>query len=356
MGALAAAYGPLLEHLARRFQLGLPAVGAVFVAHFSGGLVGVAAAMWAVERVAARLLLGAGVGLMGLGCAGVAASPSWPALLAGVFVIGVGFGALDLGLNQVVAHSVSASRSALLNALNGAYGIGAVAAPVLVSAAGDRSGATYAGAALLAVALLVPLATVSGRLRPPAGTAAGGSGWSGLVALFCLAFVLYVGTETGTGGWMATHLESAGYPSAEAARLTSGFWLALAVGRLAVAPLTLRVPAPAIVLASMAVAAGALLAALAAPAAPAAYVLAGLAIAPVFPTGIVWLTRLDGRPRATSWLFPATMVGGVVVPAGIGVAIGRLGLPWVPPILALVAAGTLAVFSAAALVTARRRG
>jgi FHS family glucose/mannose:H+ symporter-like MFS transporter len=351
MGALAAAYGPLLEHLARRFRLDLPTVGGVFGAHFGGALVGVLVAMWTLERVPARIALWAGVVLLGLGCAGVALATSWPALLAAVSVIGVGFGALDLALNQLVAYSVSARRSALLNVLNGAYGIGAVVAPILVSAAGDRHALTmYAAAAALAAGVLFPLRGVSGRLPGPAGGTgtAGAAGWSALVALFAAAYVLYVGTETGTGGWMATHLEALGYPSTAAARLTSGFWLALAVGRLAVAPLTLRVREPVIVLASTALAAAALLAALAAPAAPAAYVVAGLAIAPIFPTGIVWLARLNRSPRATAWLFPASMAGGVLVPAGIGVAIGRLGVVWVPPILAAVALGTLAAFAAAA--------
>src|SRR5207245_11392725 len=84
-------------------------------------------------------------------------------------------------------------------------------------------------------------------------------------------------------------------------------------------------------------------------AAPVAYIVAGLAIAPIFPTGIVWLAKLrPGDARATSWLFPASMVGGAIIPGGIGAVIARFGIAWAPAVLSLVAVGCLAAFSMAA--------
>ena len=88
MGALAAAYGPLLEHLARRFEISLPVASEVFSAHFAGALVGVLVSMWAMERASGRLSVWTALGCLGLGCAGVALAASWPAFLTGVFVIG----------------------------------------------------------------------------------------------------------------------------------------------------------------------------------------------------------------------------------------------------------------------------
>ena len=88
-------------------------------------------------------------------------------------------------------------------------------------------------------------------------------------------------------------------------------------------------------------------------AAPIAYIVTGLAIAPVFPTGLVWLAQLrPGDSRATSWMFPATMVGGGIIPAGIGIVIAWAGLGWAPAILSAVAIATLAAFVLAGL---RRR-
>src|SRR5258708_4993314 len=112
IGVLAASYGPLLEHLVRRFGVSLPEAGSVFSAHFAGALIGVFVSMWAMERVSSRVAIWAALASLALGCAGMALAPSWPAFLAGAFAVGLGVGGLDLGLNQLVAHSEGPRRSA----------------------------------------------------------------------------------------------------------------------------------------------------------------------------------------------------------------------------------------------------
>jgi fucose permease len=349
MGALAAAYGPLLEHLTSRFSISLPVAGEVFSSHFAGALVGVLAFMWLMGRASGRLCAWVALGFLALGCAGVALSPTWPVFLAGVFVIGIGFGALDIILNLLVAHSEGPRRSALLNALNGAYGFGAVAGPLLISRTGQQHLPTlYIGAAVLAVLLVPAAAGIVGRL-PVAPRGAGGRPGI-LVGLFLVAFVFYVGLETGVGGWMTAQLESVGLRSLDAASLTSGFWLALAVGRLLAGLIPERVPPQAVIIIGSAVASVALLVALTGRAAAFAYIVTGLAIAPIFPTGISWLAKLrPGDSRATSWLFPASMVGGVVIPGAIGVAIASLGIAWAPAVLSAVGICTLGAFLLASL-------
>jgi MFS transporter, FHS family, glucose/mannose:H+ symporter len=356
MGVLAASYGPLLEHLVRRFSISLPQAGSVFSAHFAGALVGVFVSMWGMERVSGRIAVWAALGSLGIGCAGVAVAPTWPAFLAGVFVIGLGFGSLDLGLNQLVAHSVGRRRSALLNALNSAYGFGSVAGPILISRLSqDHMTALYASAAALAVVLIPAVAGVQGHLpvARESGIAAEAKARSrrggALVAIFLVAFIFYVGVETGVGGWMPSHLESIGLRSLEAASITSGFWLALAVGRLLAAVIPDRWSPGLVVISGCAIACVALLVALSGPLAPTAYIVAGFAIAPIFPTAIVWLAKLrPGDSRATSWLFPATMLGGGAIPPAIGIAIAWLGIAWAPAILSAVAVITLAAFLLAA--------
>jgi MFS transporter, FHS family, glucose/mannose:H+ symporter len=350
IGALLAIYGPILGQLARRFDVGLPTAGVVVSAHFCGAFAGAVAAMAVIERVKARLAMTVSLGVLALGCAGVAAAPSWAVLLAAVLVLGIGFGGLDLGLNQLLTHS---GRSpARLNLLNAQFGIGAVAAPLLVAAAGEGSWrGLYAAAAVVAVVLALGLRGVSGRLGGPAADdrRTRRSGWSPLVAIFVVAFVLYVGAEVSVGGWMPTHLERIGHGSAAAASLTSGFWCALAIGRLLVAPVAIRAPARRIVLAASSAAVLTLLLALVTPLAPVGYLLTGLAFAPVFPTGIVWLAQLHpGNPRSISWLLVAALVGGVLFPPVVGAVIERFGATRSPAVLAVVAAGSLAAFLAAA--------
>jgi len=343
MGMLGAAYGPLLEHLARRFAISLPVAGTSLSVHFTGAFIAVLVSMRAMDEVSGRTIVSAGTVCLGVGSAAVAVAPTWLSFLVGVFVIGAGWGVLVIGLNQLVAHSEGPRRSALLNALNGAYSTGAVASPLLVAAyAQTHLGLLYAGAAVVAVLLIPAARGISGAL-PDSGAAAGRPGL--LIGIFVCAFVLYVSVEAGTGGWMTSHLESIGVQSDRAAKLTSGFWLALAAGRLLVTLVPATVSESAIVMAGTAVATVSLLAAWGGILVPWAYIVTGLALAPVFPTGIAWLARLTpDDARATSWLFPAATAGGILGPGAIGLVVAPFGVAWAPLVLAIAAVGSLFAF------------
>ena len=343
---MVSAYGPLLEHLTRRFGVSLPVAGATVSIHFAGGLLGVLIAMRAVEMVSGRLPVMVATGILGLGCAGAAVAPSWPVFVVAVFVLGLGGGVLVLSLNQLVAFSEGRRRAALLNALNSAYSAGAVAGPIVVAAfAGEHFSLLYLAFGAVALALIPVASGISGRL--PVSTGRPGRPEL-LVLIFVAAFVLYVAVETGIGGWMTSHLESVGLRSRDAAAYTSAFWLALVTGRLLISLVPPWVPEAAIVLTGSGVAAIALFAASIGGVAPWAYIVVGLAIAPVFPTGIVWLARLrPGDSRATSWLYPATSVGGIVGPGAIGLVIAGFGVGWAPIVLAIVAVGMLLAFALA---------
>src|SRR5438105_9608761 len=340
MGLIVSAYGPLLEHLTRRFGVSLPVAGATISIHFAGSLIGVFVAMRSMHAWPARNTVVAAMGCVAAGCAAVALAPSWPAFVGAVFVIGVGFGALVLGLNQLVAYSEGTRRAALLSALNGAYSGGAVAGPILVAAfAAAHFSLLYLGAAAVALAAVPGEWGITGRL-PIAGGARGRPGV--LVLIFVCAFVLYVGIENGTGGWMTSHLESVGVGSRAAAAFTSGFFLALMTGRLLMTLAPARIPEEVIILTGSAVASVALLAASIGLIAPWAYVVAGFAIAPIFPTGIVWLARLrPGDARSSAWRFPAAAIRGIVGPGAIGLVIAGYGVRWTPVVLAAVAAGMI---------------
>jgi fucose permease len=337
MGVVVAGYGPLLEHLTRRFGVSLPVAGATISVNFTGGLIGVLVAMRFLTRVPGRSAVMAGLAFAAAGCVGAALAPVWYAYVASVLMIGLGFGALVISLNQLVAYSEGRRRAAMLNGLNAAYSAGAVISPILV-AAFARSGfpVLYLGAAIAALALIPASAGISGRLPVAAGTSRRPSV---LVWVFICAFVFYVGVENGAGGWITSHMESTGLSADNAARATSAFWLALVTGRLLMTVVPARVPEKVIVLTCSAVATLSLLAAgLVGPLAPVAYVVTGLALAPIFPTGVVWLARLrPGDARATAWLFPATSVGGITGPGLIGLMVAGFGLRWVPVVLAVLA-------------------
>ena len=241
MGLIVGAYGPLLEHLTHRFGVSLPVAGATISVHFAGSLPGVLIAMRSFRVLPARVTVMIATAVVSLGLVGVALAFAWSFFLVAVFVIGLGFGALVLGVNQLVAYSEGRRRAALLNALNGGYSAGAVVGPLVVAAfAAEHFSVLFLVAAIAWLALIPGAVGITGRL--PVGT--GTSGRPGrLVSIFIVAFVLYVAIENGTGGWMTSHLEYVGLRSTEAATVTSGFWLALVTGRLLMTLVPPSIPA-----------------------------------------------------------------------------------------------------------------
>ena len=347
MGLTVAAYGPLLEHLTRRFGVSLPVAGATISVHFGASMAGVLTAMRSMERLPARVTVMIAMLVVATGAVAVAIAGAWWSFLIGVSIIGIGFGALVLALNQLVAYSEGRRRAALLNGLNGAYSAGAVAGPILVAAfAATHFSLLYLGAAVVALGLIPGGARISGRLPVRSGSPGRPEL---LVGIFVLAVTLYVAIENGTAGWMTSHLEYTGLRSTQAAAVTSGFWLALVTGRLLMTLVPARVSEATIVITGAAVATLALLAATVGVIAPVAYVVTGLFLAPIFPTGIVWLARLrPGDARATSWLYPAAAVGGAFGPGAIGLVIAGFGLGAAPLVLAMVAVGMVSAFALAA--------
>jgi fucose permease len=75
-----------------------------------------------------------------------------------------------------------------------------------------------------------------------------------------------------------------------------------------------------------------------------AYIAAGLALAPVFPTGVAWLsTALPGVRGGTATVLGGALLGGVTVPPLIGQVVNVAGPGVVPWLLAGVAVVATAV-------------
>jgi hypothetical protein len=172
-------------------------------------------------------------------------------------------------------------------------------------------------------------------------------GWQhGVIGAIALAYLLYVGTESGTAGWIPATLVGLHYSPRSATVVTSAFWGAMTVARLLVVPVSRVIPAPRIVLAAGALLTVALALTAIPAAAPAGYIVAGFAAGPIFPTGLDWIgTAFSGGRRATSWALLSSFGGGVAGPAAVAVAVSVAGLASVPVVLAAFAAATFGSFA-----------
>ena len=288
-----------------------------------------------------RALVATSYATMAAGSFAFAASPKWPAAVAAALLLGLGAGAIDYGLNGLAAADDTPRGTARLNILHACFGAGAIAGPSILGTFGDaRYPLAFAAcavcAALLALATLIGFPTAAPDTSPPAAPKHRSAARPRPIVVGFIAFyVILVGIETGVGGWEPTHLIGLGYTPDTADRATAGFWLAMTVGRLLVVPLVRHVSPRRLVTACFGAMAAALLAATIAPVAPAAYLLAGLFIAPIFPTGLPWLVEVaPDISGAMAWVFAASMLGGVIVPPALGLTVAALGTSSLPLCLA----------------------
>ncbi|MET7302696.1 MFS transporter [Embleya sp. NPDC005575] len=324
IGALQALYGPAIPALREEFDLGPASAGLALSAHFAGALLGVLGGAALRRRGPDRRLLAISCLAMAAGATGFGLAGSWPLALGAVFVLGLGFGGIDYGLNVMVAAGFGRRGPAMLNILNAHFGLGAIAGPALLGALGaNRYPVVFVGCAVASVLIVPPLLAVRDAPTGSAGPARAGESpprtTAILMAAFVTLYILHVGIETGVGGWEPTHLEALGHSTSTAAGATAGFWLAMTVGRFLVAPISLRLSPRVVVSGSCAAMTGFLFLAAVPVLAPYAYLGVGLAIAPIFPTGLAWLAeRVPGSASAAAWVIAASMIGGIAFPPLLG--------------------------------------
>lgn len=351
IGALQSLYGPSFAVLQVRYGVSVAQVGGVVSAHFGGAFLGVLLAGMALVRLGYRGSLYSAAALIAAGTSVIGLAATWPLALAAAFVAGLGFGQVTVAANLMVARAFGRAAAGPLNTLNGTYGLGAVLGPALVALASARFGATATTGALVfgVVALgAVAFTLAAARLdwwpqpRRPAGTGAGRPPLG--VVVFMLVLFLYVATEVTTPAWIPTHLAPR-LGDANAALIASAFWASITLGRFAAAPLAARLRPRDLVLGASALALIGLLLASVPALAIAGYVLAGLALAPVFPTTIAWLQwRFGDRgERLTPLVIASGNLGPVIGAPTVGVAVAAAGTAAIPAVLAGVAALLLGV-------------
>ncbi|GAB4190807.1 MAG: MFS transporter [Roseiflexaceae bacterium] len=328
IGMTSAALGPALPTLAAQTGSELSALGSVFTASFFGSLLSHSAAGPLIDRFGQRPVVLVGMLVMVLGLAGVTVSPSLVLMLACAGLAGVGQGAVDMGLNVLMPELFPGRGAAALNLVNVFFGMGAMVGPAVAGLA-LRSWSTALPALWLGAALLVGLAPLVSRmanfpaeLQSPAERTQGGPLLrSPLLWALGVLILVYVGVETGIGGWAPTYLTATTtLDSAGGALATSAFWMALMLGRLGATFLGTRMAPTTLISIALtgAVAGGGLLmvGVGSVPLTVAAVLLLGLCFGPIYPTTLALTTATFRRAPGTATSVVATLgsVGGMVVP------------------------------------------
>jgi len=275
-GVISILPGPTLLILAQHTNVPLDIAGWSFTASSIGFALGVLCAGFLSGKIAPKYLLMAGLAIMATFGTVIPLTHLFPLLIASQFIMGIGFGFIDVSINIIVALSFADTLGQTLNNLHSAFGIGALGGPLVLSLTlqmtHDATGAYLLGAiaGMAAIFLLVrqyvpstpgqkesqpqpgrPQGTLSGGAHPgddeaqliaPTQVQPASSVFKQLLLwLFALQFFLYLAAEVGFNSWIVTAIsQTASITLALAAPAATAFWSGLTIGRLIGAQLLKR--------------------------------------------------------------------------------------------------------------------
>ncbi len=339
IGFLSAVLGPALDDLAEQVGSTESAIGILLTANFLGALIAQASVGPLMDRFGPRPLLLAGLALSTLGTFGILLSPGlWMIVLAGV-IFGTGFGTLDTGSNVLVAELYTDHNVSVLNSLHLFFGIGSVLSPAVAAQALDWSNSAIPAIWIGFIMLLVlwpGILRLPARVIHPEVEAARiqlGKFSYRSVLLWGLGglLLLYVSAEMGLSAWMTQYVEdSTPLSKVAGAQITSIYWLALTVGRLAGIQWGKRLGGDAVLLicligslaGAVLLAAGSGIAALTVIGA----MVVGFFFGPIYPTVIAVATATfrNGPGKAASLVAALASLGGMIGPALQGVLLNEV--------------------------------
>jgi fucose permease len=349
LGVVIASYGPSIPHIIVRFNVSVGVAGLVVTANFLGEVIGLMALGLTHARWSLGQRLSVGTSLFAVGLLAAAAAPTWPLLLLGVFVLGVGAGGLVVLINLYYATRFGRRSPAMLGLVNTAYGVGTFIGPALVAVTRGYSVVFAIVCAGVLVCLVFLRRAVDAAATPELVAPRLNARTLGLVITFALLLLVYEGLEAGIGTWEATDLLSLGASAQFAAGATSVYWGAFTLGRVLTAPLAVRWSPQRILVPALIISTLLLLGIRAHVSPPLMFALVGLCAAPIFPVVVSWMTRVI--PNATTLVTYAILgavIGSAVVPAALGGLIGLAGaaqLPLGAAVCALASLGMVGVIS-----------
>jgi fucose permease len=320
---IAAMLGTILPDLSDRFHLSPSQNGTIAFVQALGLIIASLAVGPLLDNEGKKLGLILGLAFISIALFALPRSPGFRSILLLLFLLGVGGGIVVTGANALVSDVGEAHRATTLNLVNLFFGLGGLATPFIAANLFGRNWVRlcYTIASLTVVTLVIQALT---KMPGPTGAGhfvlADAAPVLGHPLLFLLGLFLflYVGCEVGIWNWLPRHLIAQGIPESRALNILSlGFALGLLIGRLAVVPILIRVPAVNVTLAgsvAMAVTTSLMLRTNKPVAAFALVFLAGLSMAPVFPTTLAIVG--DAFPRMTG-----TAIGFVITCGWAGLAV-----------------------------------
>lgn len=344
-GMVASMVGTINPALAAKFQLNNVQTSYLALAQGIGLVVASVSVGPLMDRQGKKVGLLLGLTFVAAAMLALATASGFVVILVAMIVMGMGGGIIITGANALGSDVSESRRASVLNFLNVFVGLGGLATPFVAGnlLAGDAVRVAYAAAALTIVTLLVHVV-----LRIPRPVTTGIPQKSSAVfrqpVLYLLgsATFLYTACEFGVWNWLVKYLLTRGVNATTALNVLSlGFALGLLLGRVAIAPILIKVPPATVTVTAsmlMALTTFAMLHVSDVTLLAAVVFLAGVAMAPVFPTTVAIVGDLFKEGSSTAIGFTITcgfsglvvsspLIGWLAGPDPSGLGRGLLVLP-----------------------------
>ena len=215
-------------------------LGLFFALHGLGSAVVTGSALigW-VERKNNKRIALASLSL-GLGSILVVTGDGWLLKLIAAPLLGLGFGGLSMSFNTLFVTHFSQKNSGLLNVLNATYGLGAVAAPWLISQGLVTGSELFIVIALASITVCIGAWNIDDRLPKRSVTTPQKGQAAPIISLLITAFsILFI--EAGLTYWMPSLLSDQSGDSTMAAAYMARFFFWFVIVRLTAAALAVWV-------------------------------------------------------------------------------------------------------------------
>jgi fucose permease len=322
-GMIAATLGTILPELSERFHLTPSQNGSIAFSQALGLILASLAVGPLLDAEGKKIGLVIGLALIAIALSALPRSRGYRSILLLLFVLGVGGGIVITGANALASDVGGAHRASILNLVNLFFGLGGFVTPFIAANIFRKKWVRlcYAIAGFTVLTLVFEIAT---RMPGPTGAHSFVAGDLGHVlgrpVILLLDFILflYVSCEVGVWNWLPRHLIAQGIPESRALNILSiGFALGLLAGRFFVSPILLHVSAINVVLAAsilMAITTFLMLKTHSTGLAIVLVGIAGLTMAPVFPTVLAIVGNVS--PQMSS-----TAIGFAITSGWIGLAV-----------------------------------
>jgi len=319
--------GTALPRIQEEFFLTELHLGLLLAANSTGYLTACAFTAALAKRIGMKACLIAGLVIVALAGICVCFSPGFAVLVLGFFILNIGFGMLDISTGVIAATIFTKRTGMMMNLAHFFYGAGATLSPVVSTGlmaarfGGLLLGWRYTYLLILSFALVPAIPTLIGRLKKQERDGKTG-GYAELLkkpALWLLTVLLAfeLVAESGTVAWLVLFLEKAHSFSGERAalRLTL-FFICFTVSRLILCPFIDRIGLLRTLIIAPSFAGAMIIIGVLAGAqwTPLLYI-AGIGVAPMFPTVMAVIAKLFPGQIDRAMTFVLTAIGIIVVPA-----------------------------------------